>query len=113
MPKKMCCMGARNEMYVGAHEMRPKRSGRIFIRPYENFIINFGLKPQNGVHYRTLTLWFTARGQERFVVRHEALAKCREKQKRHSTSVSWLTTNKEQKRLIVSAEENVLHGCTK
>jgi len=37
MPKKMCCMGARNEMYVGAHEMRPKRSGRIFIRPYETF----------------------------------------------------------------------------
>jgi len=26
-------------------EMRPKRGGRIFIRPYENFIINFGLKP--------------------------------------------------------------------
>jgi len=34
--------------------------------------------------------------KRRFVVRHEALAECREKQKRHSTFVSWLTTNKEE-----------------
>ncbi len=42
-------IGGQGKTYLAAkfaeNGMRPKGSGRIFIRPYENFIINFGLKP--------------------------------------------------------------------